>query len=223
VQFIGGLYLRSAGSNYKQAFRYRIDIPETIQGSEAVRAIDGHDLAKPSPFPSDLCWFLSHVHGSAKNHVFAGQTGILAIDPQDADPTTAFRAGADEQFLVLRDIPVAVPSEHMPNQLASDQRNRRRQKVGNWISGTTTTHSLSPSFCAMNGIMGLMMTVNPGRKQIWRIANTTRSGYFNRPCTATKDEIYSLCNCGAGLERGSHVKLQRDHPSDPRFQLGPCN
>jgi hypothetical protein len=181
VQFIGDYIFDSAGPNYKQAFRYRIDIPETIQGSEAVRAIDGHDLAKPSPFPSDLYWFLSHVHGSAKNRVFAGQTDILAIDPEDAYSTSAFPPGADEQFLVLRDIPVAIPSEHMPNKLASDQRNRRRQKVGNWILGTTTTHSLSPSLCAINGLMGLMMTANLGRKTDLAYRQHDRSDYFNRP------------------------------------------
>jgi FtsP/CotA-like multicopper oxidase with cupredoxin domain len=104
--------------NQPQALPYRINIPETIQGPEAIGAIDGHALPK-SPFPSGLYWFHSHVHGSAKNHVFAGQTGILAIDPKDDDATRAFRAGAEDRFLVLRDIQLRVPPGQTPDKFSS--------------------------------------------------------------------------------------------------------
>ncbi len=115
------LPIRAVGPDPNQGglpLKYRIDIPETIQGPEAVQSIDGHPLTK-SPFPSGLYWFHSHVHGSAKNHVFAGQTGILAIDPKGDDATNAFRAGAEDKFLVLRDIQLKVPPGQTPDKFSS--------------------------------------------------------------------------------------------------------
>ena len=118
---LGDYIFDSVGPDPNQGglpLKYRIDIPETIQGPEAVQSIDGHPLTK-SPFPSGLYWFHSHVHGSAKNHVFAGQTGILAIDPKGDDATNAFRAGAEDKFLVLRDIQLKVPPGQTPDKFSS--------------------------------------------------------------------------------------------------------
>ena len=111
---------------------YRVDIPKTIQGPETVQSIDGHPLAK-SPFPSGLYWFHSHVHGSAKNHVLAGQTGILAIDPKDDDATNALRVGAEDKFLVLRDIQLKVPPGQTPDKFSSAP--SAPIPADGWISG----------------------------------------------------------------------------------------
>jgi FtsP/CotA-like multicopper oxidase with cupredoxin domain len=97
-----------------QKFQYRIDIPKTVLG------IGG---AGRQPFPSGLYWFHSHLHGYSKDHLMAGQSGIIAIDPApaagseptDEDPTSAIRKGTDEQFLVLRDIQLGVPQGQTPD------------------------------------------------------------------------------------------------------------
>jgi FtsP/CotA-like multicopper oxidase with cupredoxin domain len=244
---LGDYIFDSVGPKYNQA--YRIDIPETIQGPEAIQALNGHDLAKSSPFPAGLYWFHSHVHGSAKNHVFAGQTGILAIDPQEDDPTSALRSGAEERFLVLRDIQLAVPPGQTPDKLAPDSRKSapiaadnlisgdydtqacRQASIPCWISGDTydtqacrqasnpwvkvlsglgycthpeiytgqdnapydPTHDLVWLF-TINGQMGPTITVDPGRRQIWRIANTT----------ATVTYVLDLVD-GKGAEQTLHL------------------
>jgi FtsP/CotA-like multicopper oxidase with cupredoxin domain len=207
---LGDYIFDSVGPRYNQSFQYRIDIPETIQGPEAIHALNGRDLIMPSPFPAGLYWFHSHVHGSAKNHVLAAQTGILAIDPPESDPTFAFRSNADERFLVLRDIQLAVPPGQTPDKLVSDSTKSAPIAADNWMSGDSydtqacrqasnpgvnvlsglgycthpkiysadsnapydSAHDLVWLF-TVNGQMGPTITVDPGRRQIWRIANTT--------------------------------------------------
>jgi hypothetical protein len=66
--------------------------------------------------------------------VFAGQTGVLALDPKDDDSTSAFRADADEKFLVLRNIQLRVPG--------ADARQVRRRKSG---PGPYGTNLLAPA------------------------------------------------------------------------------
>jgi FtsP/CotA-like multicopper oxidase with cupredoxin domain len=225
---LGDYIFDSVGPKYNQTFQYRIDIPETIRGPEAVRALNGRNLAKPSPFPAGLYWFHSHVHGSAKNHVFAGQAGILAIDPREADPTSAFRSGADERFLVLRDIQLAVPPGQTPDKSTSAS---TPIAAGNWISGDAydtqacrqesnpgvnvlsglgyCTHpkiytgkgdaAYDPTYdlvwlFTINGQMGPTITVDPGRRQIWRIADTT----------ATVTYVLDLVD-GKGAEQTLHL------------------
>jgi FtsP/CotA-like multicopper oxidase with cupredoxin domain len=132
---LGDYIFDSVGPDPNQGglpLKYRIDIPATIQGPEAVQAIDGEALAKP-PFPSGLYWFHSHVHGSAKNHVFAAQTGILAIDPKDNDGTSDIRKGAEEKFLVLRDIQLRVPPAQTPDKISSAA--SAPIPADSWISG----------------------------------------------------------------------------------------
>jgi FtsP/CotA-like multicopper oxidase with cupredoxin domain len=128
---LGDYIFDSVGPDLTQSglpLKYRIDIPETLKGPEAVGAINGQALAK-TQFPSGLYWFHSHVHGSAKNHVLAGQTGILAIDPKDDDATSAIRDASDHRFLVLRDIQLRVPQGMTPDKLASSA------QPADWISG----------------------------------------------------------------------------------------
>ena len=112
--------------------KYRIDIPATLQGPEAVQSVDGKPLVKPA-FPSGLYWFHSHVHTSAKNHVFAGQTGVLAIDPKDDDGTLQVRKGAEEKFLVLRDLQLKVPPGQTPDKFLSAP--SAPIPANGWISG----------------------------------------------------------------------------------------
>ncbi len=211
---LGDYIFDSVGPDLQQSglpLRYRIDIPETIQGPEAAQVIDENKVVHPSPFPSGLYWFHSHVHSSAKNHVFAGQSGVLAIDPKEIDPTSAFRAGADEKFLVLRDIQLGVPAGQTPDQLPSDA----KLPVTDWLSGDAydtqaCRQASNPwmkvtgglGYCAhpedytgtsgspydpshdlvwlftINGQLGPTITVDPGHRQIWRIANTTATVTF---------------------------------------------
>ena len=207
---LGDYIFNSVGPDLTQSglpLKYRIDIPETLKGPEAVGAINGQALAKPQ-FPSGLYWFHSHVHGSAKNHVLAGQTGILAIDPKDDDATSAIRDASDHRFLVLRDIQLRVPQGMTPDKLASSAQpadwisgdkydtQACRQASNPWTKVTTglgycshpevytydpsqpsvppydPNHDLAWLF-TINGQMGPTITVDPGRRQVWRIANTT--------------------------------------------------
>jgi FtsP/CotA-like multicopper oxidase with cupredoxin domain len=208
---VGDYIFDSLGPNYpnykqggeKRALQYRIDIPETIRGPEGVQRENG----EPPLFPSGLYWFHSHVHGSAKNHAFAGQTGVLAIDPKESDLTSAFRAASDERFLVLRDIQLSVPQGMTPDQLAPDA---KQVQPTSWLSGDAydtqaCRQASNPwmkvnfglGYCAhpevytgtpggpydpnhdfvwlftINGQLGPTIPVEPGHKQIWRIANTT--------------------------------------------------
>ena len=96
-----------------QTERYRIDIPATVNG------VFGPG---PQPYPAGLYWFHSHVHGSARDQIRAGQAGLIAIDPPSGSANTnpaGAAANVKSRYLALRDIQLSVPHGKTPDLAAS--------------------------------------------------------------------------------------------------------
>jgi FtsP/CotA-like multicopper oxidase with cupredoxin domain len=92
---------------------YRFDIPTKLDGEVGLGQLY---------YPSGIYWFHSHVHGSARDEVQAGQAGLISITPADQsdDPTANARARADTtRYMILRDIQLAVPHGKTPNTPAA--------------------------------------------------------------------------------------------------------
>ncbi len=124
-----------------QTERYRIDIPATVNG------VFGPG---PQPYPAGLYWFHSHVHGSARDQVNAGQAGLIAIDPAagsaKANPASA-AANIKSRYLALRDIQLSVPHGKTPDLAAS----AGQQAV--WLNGD----SFDTQACRAGANVGISM------------------------------------------------------------------
>jgi FtsP/CotA-like multicopper oxidase with cupredoxin domain len=215
-------------------FQYRVDIPRTVLG------IGG---AGRQPFPSGLYWFHSHLHGSAKDHLLAGQSGIIAIDPApaassdptDIDPTSAIRAGTDQQFLVLRDIQLGVPQGQTPDQPSA------QGMTATWLHGEDydtqacrqllyPTAKSGKGFCSHPGLsattdLAWLFTVNgqlyptitlaPGRTQLWRVANVSATVAYTLVLLdgKTEQEMHLLSLDGVVAGTPDPIDPHRLHPS----------
>jgi FtsP/CotA-like multicopper oxidase with cupredoxin domain len=217
-----------------QKFQYRIDIPKTVLG------IGG---AGRQPFPSGLYWFHSHLHGYSKDHLMAGQSGIIAIDPApaagseptDEDPTSAIRKGTDEQFLVLRDIQLGVPQGQTPDAPSAqglsatwihgedyDTQACRQllyptTRNGNGFcshQGLSTTTDLAWLF-TVNGQLYPTITVARGRTQLWRVANVSATVAYTLVLLdgKTEQEMHLLSLDGVVAGTPDPVDPHRLHPS----------
>lgn len=217
-----------------QKFQYRIDVPKTVLG------IGGTGR---QPFPSGLYWFHSHLHGTSKDHLLAGQSGVIAIDPApasssdptDVDPTSAIRKGTDEQFLVLRDIQLAVPQGRTPDQPSAsgveatwihgddyDTQACRQllyptAKTGNGFcshQGLSASSDLAWLF-TINGQLYPTITVARGRTQLWRIANVSATVAYTLVLLdgSTKQEMHLLSLDGVVAGTPDPVDPHKLHPS----------
>jgi FtsP/CotA-like multicopper oxidase with cupredoxin domain len=104
---------------------YRFDIPTKLEGEVG--------LGQPY-YPSGVYWFHSHIHGSARDEVQAGQAGLISIMPGadvTDDPTALARAGTQQQtrYMILRDIQLAVPHGRTPDTAAA------AGQTAKWLSG----------------------------------------------------------------------------------------
>jgi hypothetical protein len=125
---------------------YRFDIPTRLDGEVG--------LGQPY-YPSGLYWFHSHIHGSARDQIQAGQAGLISITPGAEitdDPTALVRAGARTRYIVLRDIQLAVPHGRTPDTAAATG------KTAKWLSGD----GYDTQACRRGSNPGLQMLSGPG-------------------------------------------------------------
>ncbi len=98
----------------EQIAKYRLDIPATVKGVYGTSQL---------PYPSGLYWIHSHVHGSARDQITAGQTALLSVGPAsgtaNVNPASSPNPNIRSRYLALRDIQLSVPHGKTPDLAAS--------------------------------------------------------------------------------------------------------
>jgi FtsP/CotA-like multicopper oxidase with cupredoxin domain len=93
-----------------QTAKYRLDIPATVKGVYGTSQL---------PYPTGLYWIHSHVHGSARDQITAGQTALLSVGPgtggSNANPASGPNTNIRSRYLALRDIQLSVPHGKTPD------------------------------------------------------------------------------------------------------------
>ena len=111
-----------------------------------------YSLTFPDDEPAGLYWYHPHVHGIAEAAVQGGATGLIEVEGiEKVQPAVA---GLPERFLVIRDQLVEVPPVNGQTQPSWD-----------------LTLNYVP--IAYPKYVPSVIEVPPGRKEFWRVANTS--------------------------------------------------
>jgi len=90
---------------------YRVDIPKTLPAALLGR-IDPQSSGASAPYPNELYWIHSHLHGVSGPQVTEGMSGVISVGPEKdsiAPYPPSVRDATDVRYLALRDIQLLSP------------------------------------------------------------------------------------------------------------------
>ena len=137
-----------------------------------------YHMTIPPSQPPGLYWYHSHTHLEANWQVYNGMSGALVVDGTGAFSRET--AGLPERVIILRN----VLSQSQYSDLAIYRRTLGSRRV-------MSAQAAAPSPCSQPwGLAGEHTTINdrspgaalsmqPGRKQFWRIVNASADGYYD--------------------------------------------
>ncbi len=133
----------------------------------------------PANAPPGLYWYHSHTHDEANWQVYNGMSGALVVNGIAAFASET--AGLPERIIVLRN----VLSQPQYSTLAVYRKTFGALKRGGGQTPAPASPCSQPwgipgEHTTINGVnAGVSLSMQPGRKQFWRVVNASADGYYD--------------------------------------------
>ena len=152
-----------------------------VFGTDTARM--SYALATRIDHPSGLYWYHPHVHGSARTQVGSGLSGLIFVQGHDQAVSGGTPPGVPdvERFLMLKDLQIGTVSSNPASSgtlsasfLPEESHDSQLCTTGATpIPGACFTSANAGWLFTVNGQIAPTITVKPGTREIWRIANVS--------------------------------------------------
>jgi FtsP/CotA-like multicopper oxidase with cupredoxin domain len=143
-----------------------------------------YELRLPPKHPPGLNWFHPHVHGNSLEQIGNGMSGLIAVG--QSSRTLKYER---VRYMALRDLQLADNKPLFPQDLKMCDGLRGQ---GLCTRGTNATGPTNRWLFPINDQIYPTITMAPGKKELWRIANTSANVTYKLSLGATE-----LCIVGA--------------------------
>jgi suppressor of ftsI len=147
-----------------------------------------YSVPVPKTQPPGLYWYHSHSHFESQWQVLNGMSGAIVVNGTATyAPETA---GLQERVIVLRDV-LAQPA--FGNIAVVPYAKRRRMQSAPIPAVCTQPFDLTSEYTTINGQNpGVIMAMQPGQKQFWRVLNASADGFFDVSVDGQQLQLVSI-------------------------------